>query len=583
MCGIFAVINKNNVPLNISRCEKALKSLMHRGPDWQVSRIINKNIFLGQVVLSMTGENKKNESQHFSPSKNFFILFNGEIYNYKELNEILKLSGSHSDADTKLLVSMFDKYEINKVNHMLDGMYAYIVYDKRKNSLIIGRDPVGEKILYFFEDNKEIIISSEINSIIDYVKRAEINLDILKTYFYTRHFLQLDKTIFKKIKIIEPGTLSVLNLDNQKLNKIGQISLNDYIDEKIYENNDKKKIEDVVEELDYLLNKNIQQMIPSNREFASIVSGGIDSGIISYYVCKYSNPKMLIFLNHIGKDWHTNKISEFTKILKKKINIYDVNDKIYFKNYVKTLSICNSPIHSHSFVGQLIVAEKISKKKCRGLFSGEGGDELFGGYPTYLQKITSLNKNISDYTKINDPKIFNSTTALYTFKNQLHNKWKDTIQSYSFVKNKSDRSKLSMMLLDASIQMSSNGLRGSDLMSMFYSVEGRTLLYRKEILKFALNLPIKFKINTKDKNKHMVTKHILKKLFLKHFPKELVLTKQGFSGFPNESIYLVDNKFTNIIKYLDITEFINDRSVEWKLINSELFLQTYKNLIITNY
>ena len=64
---------------------------------------------------------------------------------------------------------------------------------------------------------------------------------------------------------------------------------------------------------------------------------------------------MLIFLNHIGKDWHTNKISEFTKILKKKINIYNVNDKIYFKNYVKTLSICNSPIHSHSFVGQLIV------------------------------------------------------------------------------------------------------------------------------------------------------------------------------------------------------------------------------------
>ena len=155
---------------------------------------------------------------------------------------------------------------------------------------------------------------------------------------------------------------------------------------------------------------------------------------------------------------------------------------------------------------------------------------------------------------------------------------KNAIQSYSFVKSKSDRSKLSMMLLDSSIQMSSNGLRGSDLMSMFYSVEGRTLLHRKEILKFALNLPIKFKINTKDKNKHMVTKHILKKLFLKHFPKELVLTKQGFSGFPNEIINFMHpvKKFVinNHINFFNFEKSLKfDRAMNWKILNTEMYLK----------
>ena len=85
MCGIFVVINKKSEPLNLSKCKKALNEMHRRGPDWNFYKVINKNIFIGQVVLSMTGKIKKDVKQHYSISKNYFIVFNGEIYNYRNL------------------------------------------------------------------------------------------------------------------------------------------------------------------------------------------------------------------------------------------------------------------------------------------------------------------------------------------------------------------------------------------------------------------------------------------------------------------------------------------------------------------
>ena len=162
MCGIFIVVNKKSQPLNISRCKKALNKMRRRGPDWDFYKTIRKNIFLGQVVLSMTGKIKKDIGQHYSKSKNYFIVFNGEIYNYKDLSiNYLNKDTSKNISDTNVLVNLFDFKYKKDINQILDGMYAYVVYDKKKNQLIISRDPQGEKSLYVYENDKVIVISSE--------------------------------------------------------------------------------------------------------------------------------------------------------------------------------------------------------------------------------------------------------------------------------------------------------------------------------------------------------------------------------------------------------------------------------------
>jgi asparagine synthetase B (glutamine-hydrolysing) len=318
-------------------------------------------------------------------------------------------------------------------------------------------------------------------------------------------------------------------------------------------------------------------MIPFNRKFASIVSGGIDSSLVSNYICENSKPDFLIYINHIGKELHLNEIKKFEKYLKKDIYICDVNQNDYFKNYIKCINICNSPINSHSFVGQFINAKIVSKRNCRAIFGGEGADELFGGYETYLSENLNKKINFSDYTKISDPYLFSDTSEQYLFKKDMNKKWNDCLSSYYFVHNISDRQKLAMMLMDATVQMESNAFKGIDLMCMNNSVEGRSLFYRKEIVKFALNLPINYKIN-QNAPKLMRTKYILKSLFLKKFSKRLILTKQGFSGFPNEMKKYAGSidKFllTKYIKPEFLKEnFYKNRSIQWKILNTELYLK----------
>ena len=584
MCGIFVVVNKKSQQLNLSKCKKALNEMYRRGPDWSFYTIPKKNVFIGQVVLSMTGKIQKNIKQHYSLSKNYFIVFNGEIYNYKNLGiKYFSQEIGKNIPDTNVLVNLFDLKKINQINSLLDGMYAYVVHDKKKNQLIISRDPQGEKTLYIYENEKLIIISSETAPIIQFTNDDEINIDILKSYFYTRHFIQFNKTIFKRIKIIEPGTLSTLNLTNFKFNILDVKSIHDHVDEREFNRNLRRKEDDLVEELDFLFRKNLKEMIPENRIFASIVSGGIDSALVSNFICQISKPKKIISLDHVGKDRLANQVIYFEKYINKKISQYKVDMKYYYKNLIKCLNICNSPIHSHSFVGQLIVSNKISKSGCKALLGGEGGDELFGGYETYRQNIKDLNINYSNYTKLIEPILFSKNKEFYYFKKRIDNNWKKCLDNYSFLQNRDHQNRLAMMLMDSTIQLPSNGLRGCDLMSMYYSVESRSVFLRKEIVKFALNLPLKFKINLKQNNR-MSTKILLKKVFLKYFPYKLIFEKQGFAGFPNEMVNFLGPFENYIIKDLfkinNFDQAINqtDRATAWKIINTEMYLRNVSSL-----
>ena len=150
MCGILIIINKNSKPLDVERCKKSLNFMYRRGPDWSVYEMISPNVFMGQVVLSMTGQIKKDLNQHYSNSKNKFILFNGEIYNFKDLSkDYLNFNANEKTTDTKVLVNLFEKLEINYANQLLDGMYAFAIYDKFKNSILLNRDP-KEKNLFIY-------------------------------------------------------------------------------------------------------------------------------------------------------------------------------------------------------------------------------------------------------------------------------------------------------------------------------------------------------------------------------------------------------------------------------------------------
>ncbi len=575
MCGIFCVVKKRG-KINSYKCKKTLSRLNHRGPDWNFYKIFDEKIFMGQTVLSMTGNKKKKIENHMSSSRNSLLLYNGEIYNYKHINNAHlkeKLEGIYSD--TKVFVNLIEEKQNKNFYEYLDGMYAFVFYNK--NKLIIGRDPQGEKIIYFYEDRNEIIFSSEINSIVYYLENFEINYGVLSSYFLTRHFSLIDKTTFKNIQILKPGYEIELNLKNLNIKLKERINLSELIDENEHVRLNRISIKDLVKYLDYLLNKNIKEMIPEKRLFGSILSGGVDSSLVSKYVSKNSLPLDYIFVNHQGKDLHTVHMDEFSKNMGKKIKIINVNKEKYYRFYKKCLNINCSPINSHSWVGQMIISSYIKKIKGKALFGGEGADELFGGYETYRQKIKNININNSNYSKFLNHKFLKKNPYLPYFKKYFEKKWKDANKIYYFLP-KQERYRAAMMYMDLTIQMSSNGLRGADLMGMANSVEMRSVFFRKEILKFGLNLPLKYKISLNDKD-DFKTKILLKKVYLKYFPKKLLLEKQGFAGFPNEIKTFLPNKdfsLKNVInKNFFKTKNVYDRNLDWKIVNSKYFINRF--------
>ncbi len=584
MCGIFAAINKKSNTFDLSKCLVALKALNHRGPDDQ-SYIIEKNkYFFGQTLLSITGNFSKNSiNKQISRNKNYLILFNGQIYNYIELyKDYLNYTGIDisSVTDTEILVNLHEVLEKKDVPTKLRGMYAYMIYDKKNNQVTIARDIQGEKSLYIFEDENEILISSEISSIMKYRKKLILRNDILSNYFNTRHFMINNETVFKDIRQLEPGSVETFDLNNLQWNRLSKRSISEFIDPQRYFENEKRSVNSLTDELEEILIRSVKEMTPKNYSYSSIFSGGIDSSLISKYLLDHSNLENFVAVNHIGKDKISSDLDGFKKQLGIEIDIISIDENEYSSRIAGCQLACGSPLMSHSFVAQSIQCEKISTKGHKVIFGGEGGDELFAGYDTYLQDLNQeFEISPSKYTGFFESKLFPKSENHY-YKLELQNFWKNSLKAFSHIEDISEKNLSAMKYLDTELQLSTVGLRGSDLMSMMWGVESRTVFVNNEIMKFALNLPKKHLLNEIDGK--METKVLLKNLFLRHFPKEFIYPKQGFSGFPNESkqILLNFNKNVDFFHFdFDMSLRNNNFSVEdeWKLINVELFLNN-KNL-----
>lgn len=182
------------------------------------------------------------------------------------------------------------------------------------------------------------------------------------------------------------------------------------------------------------------------------------------------------------------------------------------------------------------------------LFGGEGGDEFFGGYDAYLMDPPVGGRfSPSPYLSHETPEVEFISDDPRQLQADLEAAWADSLDAYAFVGDERERTLLAMMYGDAAYQLPAVGLRGADLMSMIWSLETRSVLLRRPIVTFALNLPPSAKINPTAPDPNRRTKRLLKELFLRYYPASLLVGKQGFAGFPNESAaYLGDQELSGL-------------------------------------
>ena len=582
MCGIFLAYSKKE-SLNKKVCSFSIKDLFNRGPDFlKFNYFFNEKLFIANTILSITGKLEKNSDLNVSKNNNFYISFNGEIYNYKELNShYLKKKYIN---DTEVLVNLHEKLNFNKIPHLLNGMFAYAILNKNKKTIKVVNDTQGEKNIYYFNNKSYFIVSSTIKSIISFLKKSKIKIEldneVLKNYFTTRHYMPIKKTCFKNIKILENSQILKFDLKNLNINIIKYDDPLNWISENKYNEYFNISENELVEKIDFELNKQAKIMIP-NKKFGTVFSGGIDSSLQSAILAKHGNPSIFLNINHVKKDKINKKLSLFSKYINnKKIKIKNINRKIYENFTYKCNKILLSPLFTHDLPSRMFLADEFKNNNCKVFFSADGCDELLGGQQVYLNSFNKIHikKNYSPYTSTDESYFLKNFKMSNYYKKLLDDTWNKAYENYSFIKDNSERSIMSSLFCDYFIQSIYVANKSTDLICCDNSVEPRNIFIQKNILKIFINLPLKYKFNMKAENLFK-QKYILKKLFVKYFDEKLILKKEGFSGFP-EVFYKKYNNLSKIISkneirfknknYYDSKKY--QRDLSWKISNLALFI-----------
>ena len=380
------------------------------------------------------------------------------------------------------------------------------------------------------------------------------------------------------MSIIEQGNYFEHSFKTKRFTKKQFDNPLNWIDKKKYQKFNNMSENEIIEFFHKIFLKQLKLMIPKVK-FGSICSGGIDSSLQTAMINKINKDFIIGTIHHKKKDKITEDLSKFENRLNKKIHKYYATIEKNKKIASRCVNEIGIPFLTHDFIGRYQISNFFKKKDCKVFFGGDGADELFGGYELY-KKVnwnSKETKNLSPYSQFNY-----KSYVVPTFNNlkiKMHNFYLKTHKKYSFLNN-NDRNIQSSLFTDYFLSAISVYNIGNDLVCCSHAIEPRNLFIQKEILKNAVNLPAKYKINKSNIRSAFKLKPLLKKIFLKYYPTKLIFKKQGFSGYPNELKPILRDKKFSIIKKKNILKNIklnNDKKLEWKLVNLQIYFEKFFN------
>jgi len=372
MCGIngFNFVSKKIL-------KQMNKSLSHRGPDASSEFFNPKNkISLGHRRLSIIDLSEKGSQPmtYTYKKKLVTIVFNGEIYNYQEIRNVLIEKGYEfkSTSDTEVILASYLEWGEDCVKKF-NGMWAFCIYDKQKNILFLSRDRVGKKPLYYYYDGDKFIFSSEIKGILKHKLKLKMDKDAIDLYF-SLGFIPAPYSIYKNIQKIEQRQSIIFKLKTKTIKK-----KNYYDWPKFNPINNKVKLK---KDFHNLISDSVKLRMISDVPLGAFLSGGLDSSTIVNYAKKFNEdintysigfdgeldetPNINILKNHFGTNHHHRYFREkdFKEMLPDIFYYYD------------------EPFSDYPMFPSRMLS-KFAREKLTVSLSGDGGDEIFGGYPRY--------------------------------------------------------------------------------------------------------------------------------------------------------------------------------------------------------
>lgn len=540
MCGIVG-FNWSNSEL----LEQMTSSIEHRGPDdsgLYVSKDVN--ISLGHRRLSILdlSENAKQPMIY----KDYVLVFNGEIYNFRELRDSLEKEG-HSfitQSDSEVVLHAYEKWGVDCVNHF-NGMWAFCILDKGKNELFLSRDRFGIKPLYYYWDQDSFIFSSELKAIRQHSLSLKIDEKALNLFFYQK-YIGDNCTIFKNVFKLRPAENINFDIDNKRLKLSGYYSLEDEILKF-----EKLSIKERVKLIKVRLGDAVQKRLISDVPLGCFLSGGLDSSLISALIRKVRS-KLSTF--SIGFKEKSYDELEYSKIVSEKLrtdHFYEYQD-IKEEDIKYILERLDEPFGDSSVIPTYLLS-KITREKVTVSLSGDAGDEVFGGYDIYkAYKISKcipplVGKLIKFFIRL-FPDSDKKVDFVFKVKRFVRDLEKDAIERHfnwlatfteserenllgeNCIKNRellsfegSDTLR-TIQLKDIHNYLAEDILKKVDIASMLNSLEVRVPFLDYRLVPLVLSLPDRYKI------RFFETKYLLKKIAETYLPGKIIYRKKrGFT------------------------------------------------------
>jgi asparagine synthase (glutamine-hydrolysing) len=575
MCGIAGVVRFDGRSLQVSDIKSMTDIIAHRGPDGEGQWLSDAgHIGLGHRRLSIIDLSENGHQPMSYANERYHIVFNGEIYNYLEIRQFLLKKGYafHSLSDTEVLLALYD-FKREDLFHDLDGMFAFVIYDKKEETIFCARDRFGEKPFYYrYQPGEYFAFGSEMKAIWNYTGLKEINNEMVYYYlqygFVTNPQIPED-TFYKNIYQLPAATYCLIKNGNVSFNKYWNIDLT---------NKSSINFEEAKEQFRHLFIESVNRRLRSDVPVGSSLSGGLDSSLVVCIVSEILG----------GKNMQTNTFSARFKNYEKdegKYMQYVVDKTKANPHYIfsesdvldqeidKIFYHQEEPFGSSSILVQYQVFELAKKNNVTVLLDGQGADEILAGYMPYyetyfnelcLHNPKEVEKQITAYLTLhNDNKINKPSLKLHNrveyFKRWLRAKTPFLISmarsfrngttepaignlSADFFKAYSksiapvfeyDANSLNSHLMAHSTQYGLGTLlRYADRNSMAHSREVRLPFLSHELVEFLFSLPSSFKIQDG------WTKYLMRKAFEDTLPKEIAWRKDKIGYEPPQKEWM---------------------------------------------
>lgn len=512
MCGFVGFVGDTENREKV--LENMMNTIVHRGPDSE-GKYVDRDAALGFRRLSIIDLSSVGDQPLYNEDRSMVLVFNGEIYNYQELRKELVKEGHVfvSNTDSETLIHGYEQWG-EKLVGRLRGMYAFTIWDAKKKRLFGARDIFGIKPLYYAQMNGTLMFGSEIKAFMEHPKFDKIfNEDALGNYL-SFQFVPTNETFFKGVFCLQPGHCFIY--------EDGEMKISRYFEPE-FTGDCKKTFDDIVDDIENVLKESVEMHKISDVEVASYLSSGVDSSYLTY-LGQVDHTFTVGFDE--GKYSEIQDAKDFAASINMKNDAKVITPDEYWDKLSDIQYYMDEPVADPSAIALYFLSEEAAKK-VKVVLSGEGSDELFGGYNIYCEPLehTSFNRipfavrrllgKFAEYClprgmkgrgflmrhgKTLEERYFANATNIFTEREAdriLKNGCRPGIQKvtaplYDRVKGKDSVTK--MQYVDMHLWLVHDILMKGDKMGMANSLEVRVPFLDRKVFELARTLPLNYKV-----------------------------------------------------------------------------------------